>query len=238
MGPLAWAVSQGNSTPWPVPLPTPGGREACRSPSTAKELPQHFPDALVAVIWEFLFSSNSEKAAAGESYSHGNSPICPAHPRTSRDLVGGWEGQPKNQVSHAYVGLRWPTGSALSAMVLSLKLKDPHSWVNWDRWSPWLSDSCSKVTGFSAGCYITRCWPVCHQFGQNAPRLSSSLRLRVSLGPGTNSNQLRPVNLARSEGLVLVLLNPVLKATRGTQGFLQLWGPQRVWIPSCDGGHI
>ena len=52
------------------------------------------------------------------------------------------------------------------------------------------------------------------------------------------SNQLRPVNLARSEGLVLVLLNPVLKATRGTQGFLQLWGPQRVWIPSCDGGHI
>lgn len=50
----------------------------------------------------------------------------------------------------------------------------------------------------------------------------------MSLGPETDSNQLRPVNLARSEGLVLVLLNPVLKTTRGTQGFLQLWGPQSL----------
>ena len=144
------------------------GREACRSPSTAKGVPQHLPDALVAVIWEFLFSPNSEEAAAGESYSHRNSSICSACPQTSWGVVGGWEGQPKNQVSHAYVGLGWPTDPALSAMVLSLKLKGPHSWATRDRWSPWLGDSCSKVASFSAGCYITGFWPVCHHFGQNA----------------------------------------------------------------------
>lgn len=64
--------------------------------------------------------------------------------------------------------------------------------------------------------------------GKMHTRLSSSLRLRVSLGPGTDNNQLRPGNLARLEGLVLILLNPVLKTTRGTAGFLQLWGPQSL----------
>lgn len=108
--------------------------------------PKGFPYSLLlpqSVVWEFRVSSDSEEAVAGESYSCWNFSICAAHPQTSWGLAGGWEGQPENHVSHAYVGPGWLTHSGFSETVLSLKLKDPHSWANRESCPPWLGNSCS-----------------------------------------------------------------------------------------------
>lgn len=56
-------------------------------------------------------------------------------------------------------------------------------------------------------------WPSLRHFGT---RLLASLGLRLGLGLGTGSSQLRPVNLARPQGLVSALLDPVLRTIGGS----------------------